>query len=88
MFCFLRTHPFLCENASKEYLPWYEPIPLPPTPPNGSVVTNTKTKGKKEASFNQHVNPSMPLASLGSKGQVGGEGGGGGLSYEGLRGNL
>lgn len=35
----LIRHDFLCENVSNEYLPWYAPIPLLPTPPNGSVST-------------------------------------------------
>lgn len=33
---------FLCENVSYEYFPWYEPIPLMPTPPNGNVSTKNK----------------------------------------------
>ena len=30
---FLSTTLFLCENASNPVLPWYEPMPLSPTPP-------------------------------------------------------
>lgn len=33
---------FLCVNVSKEYFPWYMPIPLSPTPPNGNVSTRQK----------------------------------------------
>ena len=32
---------FLCTNVLKLWIPWYAPIPLCPTPPNGSVSTVT-----------------------------------------------
>ena len=49
MACFLRRQAFLCEKPSNEYFPWYEPMPLPPTPPNGRVGT----KGKQVQKTNQ-----------------------------------
>lgn len=36
----LTKQDFLCVNVSKEYFPWYAPMPLLPIPPNGSVSTN------------------------------------------------
>lgn len=32
-------HDFLCVNVSNVYFPWYDPRPLGPIPPNGSVST-------------------------------------------------
>lgn len=36
---FFTKHARLCVKASNVNFPWYEPIPLGPTPPNGSVST-------------------------------------------------
>lgn len=36
---FLTKHERLWTKVSKEYFPWYAPIPLGPTPPNGKVST-------------------------------------------------
>ena len=41
---FLFITPFLLENKSKLYLPWYSPIPLFPTPPKGKYEDDTWTK--------------------------------------------
>lgn len=37
---------FLCVKVSKLYFPWYAPIPLAPTPPNGNSSTKKLTKIK------------------------------------------
>lgn len=38
-FIHFTKHDFLCVNTSNEAFPWYAPIPLIPTPPNGNDET-------------------------------------------------
>lgn len=38
-FMLLTKHDFRCVNVSNEARPWYAPIPLMPTPPNGNDST-------------------------------------------------
>ncbi len=42
---------FLWVNESKEYFPWYAPMPLLPTPPNGSESTIVKQNKKVSSSL-------------------------------------
>lgn len=63
----LTKHGFLCVNVSNECFPWYAPMPLMPTPPNGNDSTAEKSRfaRKMNGSFRAVIDqPSIKLKSF------------------------